>query len=162
MGVERRTSKAPPPIDFEKIDDLIVPKEDKTSLRIHKDRRKQLKVIAALSRPSKTVFTLTDAVLTNFIRRYEAVSGLKIMDTTEGRDLPVDLRTVDPAEIEDQQGSEEDRTTVAVEKKVREALKVISAYEGKTVFSISDAVIGDFVNQFEAAAGRTIIPRDRS
>jgi hypothetical protein len=158
MGVERRTSKAPPPIDFEKIDDLIVPKEDKTSLRIHK----QLKVIAALSRPSKTVFTLTDAVLTNFIRRYEAVSGLKIMDTTEGRDLPVDLRTVDPAEIEDQQGSEEDRTTVAVEKKVREALKIISAYEGKTVFSISDAVIGDFVNQFEAAAGRTIIPRDRS
>lgn len=159
MGVDRRSGLNTTPLTFDKIADVVIAKEDKGSLRISKERRQQLKVIAALSQPRKSVFSLVDSALKTFIRRYELASGKQLLEQPGYGSA--DLPTLDLKDIEDQHVSEADRTSLAVDNRVREALKVIAALEEKTVHSIVDAVLEHWVDQFEAVAHRRIVPRAR-
>jgi hypothetical protein len=53
----------------------------------------------------------------------------------------------------------EEQTTIRVRKDVQELLRIIAALEGKTIFSVTDKVLGDFIRRYEAASGRPLQPR---
>lgn len=146
---------------FESIEERSVPETDQSTIRVSKDRREQMKLISALSRPRKTAFELVDAVMTAFIRRFEAASGLSILNSPVTQGAIETLRTRDPADIGECVVPLDEQTTLKVTKDVREALRVISAYEGKTIFAMTDAVLLDFVEQFDAASGYSLMSRYR-
>lgn len=52
----------------------------------------------------------------------------------------------------------EEQTTIRVSKVLQRHLSMISAIEGKTIFSITDTVLTDYVRRFESALGRPLLP----
>ncbi|GGA81818.1 hypothetical protein GCM10011521_20210 [Arenimonas soli] len=53
----------------------------------------------------------------------------------------------------------EDQTTIRVRKELQELLRVIAALEGKTIFSVTDTVLTEYVRRYEATSGRPLLPR---
>lgn len=53
----------------------------------------------------------------------------------------------------------EEQTTIRVRKQLQELLRVVAALEGKTIFSITDSVLTDYVKQYESMSGRPLLPR---
>lgn len=51
----------------------------------------------------------------------------------------------------------DEQTTIRIRKGLREQLKMISALDGKTIFSITDSVLGDYVQRYEFAIGRRLM-----
>lgn len=72
------------------------------------------------------------------MRETSRTSGLKVVDSN----VPV-----------------EEQTTIRVRKEVQELLRIIAALEGKTIFSVTDTVLGDYIRRYEAASGRPLQPR---
>ncbi len=51
----------------------------------------------------------------------------------------------------------DEQTTLRVSKELHEKLSLISAFENRTIISITQAVLGDYCRRYESATGRTLI-----
>lgn len=50
----------------------------------------------------------------------------------------------------------EEQTTLRVSKELHEKLSLISAFEDRTIISITQAVLGDYCRRYESATGRSL------
>lgn len=72
------------------------------------------------------------------------------------------VKTSPPVAVSDASVPTEEQTTIRIRKELQELLRVIAALEGKTIFSVSDTVLTDYVKRYEQASGRPLLPRARS
>ncbi|RQR79157.1 hypothetical protein DIE11_17315 [Burkholderia sp. Bp9012] len=149
-------------INFDFIEERSVPLSEQVTLRVSKERREHMKLISRLSQPHRTVFQLTDSVLTAFIRRFEIASQMRFLDSPLTVQATDALPAPDASEIEDYVIPADDQTGLKVAKDVREALRRISLVSGKTIFAITDASLEKFATQFDAASRYALISRFRS
>ena len=140
---------------FDVVDDLVVPDEDQTACKVRRSVRTKLKVISALSKPSKTVFSLTDAALASYIRRYEATIGQPLDSRPPVFRTARNVSALDDAEAGAPLPASE-VTTVRIRKALRAELKAIAKREKKTLFDLTDDALQNFIARFEAAAGTRV------
>lgn len=50
----------------------------------------------------------------------------------------------------------EEQTTLRVAKELHEKLKLIAAFEGRTMMAIISSVLGDYCKRYESATGRSL------
>jgi hypothetical protein len=73
--------------------------------------------------------------------------------------MPSRHSTLKPLQLAESSVPTEEQTTIRVRKDLQELLRVIAALEGRTMFAITDAVLSDYVQQYELASGRSLLPR---
>lgn len=56
----------------------------------------------------------------------------------------------------------DEQTTLRVPRDIHEKLKVIAAYEGTTIMSISTNVLGEYIRRYESVTGRPLSTRPKS
>lgn len=71
------------------------------------------------------------------------------------------VKSVRNLQVNDASVPTEEQTTMRVRKDLQELLRVIAALEGKTIFSVTDSVLTDYVKRYEAMSGRPLLPRRR-
>jgi hypothetical protein len=55
----------------------VVSAEDQTTIRVRKEAQEELRIVAALE--GRTIFAITDALLTEYLRRYETAIGRPLL-----------------------------------------------------------------------------------
>jgi hypothetical protein len=138
-------------IDFDQVENTVVPDDGQTTCKVRKAFRNKLKVISALS--NKTVFTLVDSRLAEFVRRYEATIGRPVTPDAGGANvISLNADSVSEATAV----PEAELTTIRISKDRRGELKLIAKREGITLFVLIDMILTDSISQFEVAAGVTL------